>query len=83
MATDRPPDRPHGNPYGLMVVGSEIVSFVLVGLLLDYLFKTLPWFTVVLTILGFAAAFTHLVRMARDLGKPPANRQDGRTGGPT
>jgi F0F1-type ATP synthase assembly protein I len=81
MATDRPPDRPRGNPYGLMVVGSEIVSFVLLGLLLDYLFKTLPWFTVALTILGFTAAFMHLVRMARDLGKPPGG-QDGRTGGP-
>jgi F0F1-type ATP synthase assembly protein I len=65
-----------------MVVGSEIVSFVLVGLLLDYLFKTLPWFTVVLTLLGFVAAFVHLVRMARDLGKPPPDGQEGKTGGP-
>jgi hypothetical protein len=80
MAADRPPDPPRGNPYGLMVVGSEIVSFVVAGLLLDYLFKTLPWITVALTLLGFVAAFTHLLRMAKDLGKPPP-RREGKSGG--
>lgn len=81
MAADRPPRQPNRNPYGLMVVGSEMVSFTLFGLLLDYLFGTIPWFTVGLTVLGFVAAFTHLVRMARNMGKPPAGRQDGQSGG--
>lgn len=79
MAADRPPTR--GRPYGFMVIGSEMVSFTLFGLLLDYLFKTLPGFTIGLTVLGFVAAFSQLVRMARKMAKPPPNGQGGQPGG--
>jgi F0F1-type ATP synthase assembly protein I len=83
MAADRPPDRPRGNPYGLLVVGSEMVSFTLLGLFLDLVaFHTLPVFTIGLTVTGLAAAFMQLVRMARSMGKPPTDGQGGQTGGP-
>jgi len=75
MASDRPPSRSR-MPIGLMVIGSEMVSFTLVGLLLDYALKTMPGFTIGLTLLGFVAAFTQLVRMARKMGQP------GGSGGP-
>src|SRR5947209_2889396 len=32
MAADRPPERPRGTPFGLLVIGSEMVSFTLLGL---------------------------------------------------
>lgn len=61
-------------PIGLMVVGSEMVSFTLLGLLLDYGFGTMPGFTIGLTLLGLGAAFFHLVKMSQALSakKPPA-----------
>jgi F0F1-type ATP synthase assembly protein I len=64
MDADRPP--PPGRPpmaIGLLVVGSEMVSFTVVGLLLDYALNSMPWATVVFTLLGVLAAFMHLVRM--------------------
>ena len=39
-------------PIGLMVVGSEMVSFTLLGLLVDYFLGTMPGFTIGLTLLG-------------------------------
>lgn len=52
-------------PIGLMVAGSEMASFTLLGLLLDFSLGTMPGFTIGLTILGLAAAFYHLVKMAK------------------
>ena len=54
-------------PIGLMVVGSEMVSFTLLGLLLDYALGTMPGFTIGLTLLGLAVAFFHLVQMTKVL----------------
>ena len=74
MNEDPPVNGPRG-PMGLLIVGSEMVSFTLFGLLLDYILGTLPVFTVVFTLLGVAAAFLTLVRMAKALTgtkpKPP------------
>jgi F0F1-type ATP synthase assembly protein I len=53
-----------------LVVGSEMVSFTLFGLLIDYLIGSLPWATAGLTVLGVVVAFVHLVRMATRQ-KPP------------
>jgi F0F1-type ATP synthase assembly protein I len=60
-------------PIGLMVVGSEMVSFTVVGLLLDYGLGTMPGFTIGLTLLGLGASFFHLVKMSKALSakKPP------------
>ena len=63
---------------GLMVIGSEMVSFTLVGLLLDYLLGTMPGFTVGLTVLGFVAAFTQLLRMAKKVSRPADGGKDSR-----
>lgn len=64
MDADRPPtpDRPR-MAVGLLVVGSEMVSFTIAGLILDKVLNSMPWATVVFTLLGVLAAFLHLVRM--------------------
>ncbi len=68
MPTDPPTPPRRVNPYGLMVVGSEMVSFTLVGLLVDWGLGSMPWATVGLTVLGGIAAFLHLIRMVK---RPP------------
>lgn len=59
------PTPPPMSPVGYAVVGSEMVSFTLLGLLIDYFAGTMPWATVVLTPLGLVAAMVHLVRMTK------------------
>jgi hypothetical protein len=54
-------------PIGLMVVGSEMASFTILGLLLDFALGTMPGFTIGLTLLGLAVAFFHLVQMSKAL----------------
>jgi F0F1-type ATP synthase assembly protein I len=54
-------------PIGYFVAGSEMVSFTVVGLLIDYALGTLPGFTIGLTLLGVVAAFWHLVQMSKAL----------------
>jgi len=74
MPTDQPSNGPR-LPMGFMIVGSEMVSFTLLGLLLDYAFGTLPVLTVCITLLGVGVAFFHLIKMAQTLtrkkAKPP------------
>lgn len=74
-----PPDRPSGRrlPIGLMVVGSEMAGFTVVGAILDLALDTMPWLTIGLTILGFVIAFSHLVRMSKAMMKPPATPPNG------
>ena len=43
----------------------EMVSFTLLGLLLDYALGTVPGMTIGLTLLGLAVAFFHLVQMSK------------------
>jgi len=72
-------------PVGLMVAGSEMVTFTLLGLLLDYALDTMPGFTIGLTLLGLVAAFFQLTRMAKALAAkdkksgPPTNDGGGRS----
>jgi F0F1-type ATP synthase assembly protein I len=54
-------------PIGLMVAGSEMTSFTILGLLADYLLGTMPGFTVGMTLLGLVTAFYHLVKMSQAL----------------
>jgi F0F1-type ATP synthase assembly protein I len=62
-------------PVGLMIAGSEMVSFTLLGLLIDYAAGTMPGFTIGLTLLGLVAAFLQLTKLAKALAarkaKPP------------
>jgi F0F1-type ATP synthase assembly protein I len=71
---DDPPSNGPRVPVGLMVAGSEMVSFTLLGLLLDYALGTMPGFTIGLTLLGLVAAFFQLTKIAKTLAakkKPP------------
>jgi len=71
MAAERPSNGPR-LPVGLMVVGSEMAGFTIVGVILDMLvFDSLPWFTIGLTLLGVVVSFYHLVKFARAATKPP------------
>ena len=62
---------------GLMVVGSEMAGFTVVGIGLDYAFGTLPWFTIGLTLFGFVVVFYHLTQLAKALSNPPAKPPAG------
>jgi F0F1-type ATP synthase assembly protein I len=71
---DDPPSNGPRVPVGLMIAGSEMVSFTLLGLLLDYALGTMPGFTIGLTLLGLVAAFFQLTKIAKALAakkKPP------------
>ena len=72
MGTNTPPNRPRSLPMGMMVIGSEMASFTVVGLLLDFALSTMPGFTIGLTLFGLVVAFFHLVKMAQALAKKPA-----------
>lgn len=41
---------------GFIVIGSELATFCLLGVGLDYAFGSKPWLTVIGTLIGFAAA---------------------------
>jgi F0F1-type ATP synthase assembly protein I len=57
-----------------MVLGSEMASFTVVGLLVDYALGTMPGFTIGLTLFGFVAAFFQLLRIARRMSEPPGTK---------
>lgn len=61
-------------PVGLMVLGSEMASFTIIGLLLDFAIGSMPWFTIGMTLFGAAAAFWQLLRMAKQLSQPPDSK---------
>lgn len=44
-----------------------MVSFTVIGLLIDYALGTLPGFTIGMTLLGVVAAFWMLVKMSKSL----------------
>ena len=76
MPDDKPSNGPN-IPLGYFVAGSEMASFTVVGLALDYLLDTRPAFTIGLTLVGVVVAFWHLVKMSQALGakkpkQPPA-----------
>jgi F0F1-type ATP synthase assembly protein I len=74
MPDDVPSNGP-SVPIGFMVAGSEMASFTLLGLLIDYLAGTMPGFTIGLTLFGLAAAFWHLVKISKAIAakkQPPS-----------
>jgi len=79
-----PVDQPSSGrrmPIGLMVVGSEMATFTILGLVLDFWLGTMPGFTIGLTLLGLAVAFFHLVKMANAMAAKKPDSQDGPSGG--
>jgi len=71
-----PPSSGKRMPIGLMVAGSEMASFTIIGLLIDFAAGTMPGFTIGLTLLGLVAAFYQLVKMSQVLAakkpEPPS-----------
>ena len=59
-------------PIALLVLGSQMVGFTLAGIAIDYFADTMPWLTIVLTILGFVIVFVQLVKLAQ----PPTPDDD-------
>ena len=58
-----------GSRTGLQVISTMIgypLGGILIGLLLDNLFDTLPWITIGLMFLAFAGACLHVVRMTKN-----------------
>jgi F0F1-type ATP synthase assembly protein I len=67
-------------PVGLMVIGSEMAAFTILGVLLDLGLGTMPGFTIGLTLFGGAAAFFHLIKMSKAMAakkpEPPGGRAE-------
>ena len=51
-----PEPKPPRLGVGFIVIGSELATFCLLGVGLDYAFDSKPWLTVAGTLIGFAAA---------------------------
>ncbi|MBM3980054.1 MAG: hypothetical protein FJ304_07180 [Planctomycetes bacterium] len=68
MPADQPSPGPR-MPVGLMVAGSEMASFTILGLLLDFGLGTMPGFTIGLTLLGLVVSLWHLVKMSQAMSK--------------
>ena len=55
-----------------MTIASTMVGYplggIVIGYLLDQMFDTLPWLTIILMFLAFIGACIHVVRMNRDSG---------------
>ena len=50
---------------GFIVIGSELATFCLLGVGLDYAFDSKPWLTVIGTLLGFVAAIGLTLRLLK------------------
>lgn len=65
MAKEQAPLR-SGSSIGLQVISTMVgypLGGILIGLVLDNVFDTLPWITIGLMFLAFAGACLHVVRM--------------------
>ena len=60
---------------GFTLIGSELVTFTLVGVGMDYWLGTLPWLTLVLTLVGMGAAVLFTMRLLKqeDANQPGPN----------
>jgi F0F1-type ATP synthase assembly protein I len=72
MPADPPQNGPRV-PMGFLIIGSEMVSFTLFGLLFDYVLGTLPVLTILLTLLGVVVAFFHLIKLSQTLTRKKPN----------
>lgn len=69
------PDKPNriAAQRGLMALGSEIIGFAVIGVLIDWAMGTLhtiPIATLIMAPLGSVVALWHLIRFVRHSGKP-------------
>ena len=63
-------------------VGMELFGPVLLGLLIDYAFGSMPWATVIGAVLGMLVGFVHLAQIAKRMGGPDAGEGPTGRGGP-
>ena len=70
-------------PLGFLMAGSEMASFSVMGLALDYFLGTMPGFTIGLTLLGLVASFIHLKQMAKAMSAKKSPKPPESTGGTT
>ena len=70
---DTPPPAPRIG-VGFAVIGSELVTFTVMGVALDYVFRSSPWLTVSLTLLGLVAAVLLTVRLLKAEAAAKPNR---------
>jgi hypothetical protein len=75
------PNRGPNMPLGFLMAGSEMATFSVVGLILDYYLGTMPGFTIGLTLLGLVASFFHLTQMAKVMARKKPKPGSGATGG--
>ena len=53
---------------GINLVISTFIGFAIGYFLLDRFLNTFPWFTIIFLILGIAAGFKYLIKIARKMG---------------
>lgn len=73
-----PPSSGRRLPLGLMMAGSEMATFTILGLVLDFWLGTMPGFTIGLTLCGLAIAFFHLVKMSQALANRKPTQGDSK-----
>jgi len=66
MASEPPSAQPRLSA-GLMVMGSEMAGFTVLGLIIDLALGSLPWVTIALTVLGFVVVFITLIRFSKSM----------------
>jgi F0F1-type ATP synthase assembly protein I len=60
----------------LSQVGTEMVSPIVIGLLLDWKWETGPWLTVAGAFLGFFWGMYHMLNILNRTQGPPQNRSE-------
>lgn len=68
-----PPERPGKKTrpvIALAGIGTEMVGFTLLGVLLDWWADSMPVFTALLTVTGLAVAMWHLMTWSKARGAP-------------
>src|SRR6516162_8468825 len=49
--------------------GLEMVAPIILGVLIDHWLGTIPWFTVIFTVIGFGGGITHMVILSNKIQK--------------
>ena len=47
-----------------------MAGFTVFGLVLDFALNTIPWLTVIFTLLGCTVVFLHLMRLSKSMSGP-------------
>jgi len=61
--------------------GFEMVAPMLVGVLLDNWLGTMPWFTIIFLVFGFAGGLTHIVILSNQINKADEEERKAKKNG--